>query len=381
MNINGLLSDEEQMVRQTVREFTESEILPVIEDHFKAGTFPAELIPAMAGLGLLGINLPEKYGGAGMSNMAYGLVCEELERGDSGIRSFVSVQGSLVMYPVFRYGSEAQRKKWLPALASGEAIGCFGLTEPDFGSDPGGMVTTARKTADGYVLNGTKMWITNGSIAQIAILWAKTDEGDIRGFIVETDRDGFSAPVMKNKWSLRASVTSELILNDVFIPGENILPGVKGLKGPLSCLTQARYGIGWGAVGSASAVYETALKYASERIQFNKPIASFQMVQQKLVDMLTEITKARLLAWHAGRIKDSGNLRHQQISMLKRNNVQMARNCTRTAREIMGANGISAEYPIMRHLMNIESVYTYEGTHDMHTLIIGEDITGISAVR
>ncbi len=377
LDISTLFSDDEIMIQHSVREFVDNEIMPIIEKHFKDATFPSELIPQFADMNLLGVNLPEEYSCGGLSHVAYGLVCQELERCDSGIRSFVSVQGSLVMYPIFAYGSEEQKQKWLPRLAKGEAIGCFGLTEPDYGSNPGGMITTAKKTDGGYILNGAKMWITNGSVSDIAIVWAKNEEGVVRGFIVEKDSKGFTAPMMKNKWSLRASVTSELILDNVFVPDDNILPNVQGMKGPLGCLTQARYGIGWGAIGAAMAVYEASLKYAKERIQFDKPIASFQLVQEKLVWMLSEITKGQMMNLQVGRLKDSGDMKHQQVSMIKRNNVWVARECCKLARDIHGANGISGEYPIMRHLMNIESVYTYEGTHDMHTLILGNDITGI----
>lgn len=381
LNISEHFSDEEILVQHSVRDYVDSELEPIIEEHFKNGTFPADKVKEMANLGLLGINLPEKYGCAGLSHTAYGLACQELERCDSGIRSFVSVQGSLVMYPIFAFGSEKQKEHWLPKLASGDTIGCFGLTEPDYGSNPGGMITRAVKTKKGYTLNGAKMWITNGSVADVAIVWAKTEDEVIHGFIVETDTDGFKAPEMKNKWSLRASVTSELILENVEVPQDNMLPGVSGLKGPLSCLTQARYGIGWGTIGAAMGMYETALKYANERIQFGKSISSYQITQEKLVWILSEITKGQLLAMQAGRNKDRNVLRHQQISMLKRNNTWVARETARLAREILGANGISGEYPIMRHMMNIESVYTYEGTHDMHTLVLGDDITGNPAYR
>ena len=380
-NISSEFVEEELMVQNTVREFVDSELMPIIEDHFRNGTFPIEMVKQFGDLGLLGINLPVECGCAGMSNLAYGLVCQELERCDSGVRSFVSVQGSLVMYPIYTFGSDEQKKKYLPRLASGELIGCFGLTEPDYGSNPSGMITHAKKTDGGYLLNGAKMWITNGSIANLAVVWAKTEDDIVRGFLVDTKSPGFSAPMMKNKWSLRASVTSELILENVFVSENQILPNVTGLKGPLSCLNQARFGIGWGTLGAAMAVYETALNYAKERIQFDRPIASFQITQEKLTWMLTEITKGQLLALQVGKNKDKGNLRHQQVSMLKRNNTWVARESAKLAREILGANGISGEYPIMRHLMNIESVYTYEGTHDMHTLIMGEDVTGISAIR
>ena len=379
LDVSSNFSDDEIMIQHSVRDFIDKEVTPIIDEHFKNATFPNELIPQFADMNLLGVNLPEEYGCGGMSHVAYGLVCQELERCDSGIRSFVSVQGSLVMFPIYAYGNEDQRKKWLPKLAAGDAIGCFGLTEPDYGSNPGGMVTTAKKTDGGYILNGAKMWITNGTVADVAVVWAKTDDGVVRGFLVEKGMEGFSAPVMKNKWSLRASVTSELIFDNVFIPEENLLPNVKGMKGPLGCLTQARYGIGWGAIGAAMAMYEASLKYAKERIQFDKPIASFQLVQEKLVWMLTEITKGQMMNLQVGRLKDSGDMKFQQVSMIKRNNVWVARECCKLARDIHGGNGISGEYPVMRHLMNIESVYTYEGTHDMHTLILGNDITGIPA--
>ena len=379
LDVSSNFSDDEIMIQHSVRDFVDKEVTPIIDEHFKNATFPNELISQFADMNLLGVNLPEEYGCGGMSHVAYGLVCQELERCDSGIRSFVSVQGSLVMFPIYAYGNEEQRKKWLPKLAAGDAIGCFGLTEPDYGSNPGGMVTTAKKTDGGYILNGAKMWITNGTVADVAVVWAKTDDGVVRGFLVEKGMEGFSAPVMKNKWSLRASVTSELIFDNVFIPEENLLPNVKGMKGPLGCLTQARYGIGWGAIGAAMAMYEASLKYAKERIQFDKPIASFQLVQEKLVWMLTEITKGQMMNLQVGRLKDSGDMKFQQVSMIKRNNVWVARECCKLARDIHGGNGISGEYPVMRHLMNIESVYTYEGTHDMHTLILGNDITGIPA--
>ena len=388
MKLNGLdyldiynnLEENEVMVQKSTRDFVDKSILPIIEQHFEDGTFPSELITQLAQMGFLGINLPKKDGCSGLNNIIYGLVCQEIERGDSAIRSFISVQNSLVMYPISSFGSKKQKEDFLPQLVTGDLIGCFGLTEPDHGSDPSGMKTRAKKVDDGYILNGSKMWITNGSIADIAIIWAKTDN-NMLGFIVEKGMDGFKSVEMKHKWSLRASDTSELILEDVFVPNENVLPNVEGLKGPLSCLNQARYGIGWGAIGSAMAVYEASIKYTNERIQFNKPIASFQLVQDKLVWMLTEITKGQLLALQVGKCKDAGTVTAQQISLVKRNNTWVARECAKLAREIHGANGISGEYPIMRHLMNIESVYTYEGTYDMHTLILGHDITGISAFR
>ena len=376
-NIEELLTEEERLVRETVRDFVDKEVIPIIEKHYREGTFPMHLIPRMAELGLLGITLSPEYGGAGANYTTYGLAMMELERGDSAIRSFASVQNSLVIYPIFRYGKENLRRRWLPKLASGEAIGCFGLTEPDYGSNPGGMVTTARRIDGGYVLNGTKMWITNGNIADVAVVWAKLD-GEINGFLVEKGMKGFKAIEMKGKHSLRASVTSELILEDVEVPEENHLE-ITGLKGPLSCLTQARYGIAWGAIGSALAVFESALNYAKTRIQFGKPIGAFQIIQEKLVWMLNEITKAQLLAYRLGRLKDEDRARFQQVSLAKRNNVDIALQCARIAREIHGANGILDEYPVMRHMANLESVKTYEGTHDIHTLILGEDITGFSA--
>lgn len=381
LNISSHFTDDEIMVQHTARDFVTNEVMPDIEKHFEEGSFPSDMIQKFGDLGFLGMNLPEEYGCAGMSHIAYGLLCQELERGDSGVRSFVSVQGSLVMYPIYAYGSEEQRKRWLPKLASGENVGCFGLTEPNHGSDPGGMLTNAKKVDGGYILNGAKMWITNGSIADVAVVWAKDEEGIIRGFLVEKDFEGFSAPLMKHKWSLRASITSELVMKDVFVPDKNLLPNVKGLKGPLGCLTQARYGIGWGTIGAAMALYDESVKYSKERVQFGKPIASYQMTQDKLAWMLTEITKGQLLALHIGKNKDAKTMRFQEISMLKRNNTWVARECAKLAREIHGANGISGEYPIMRHLMNIESVYTYEGTHEMHTLVLGHDITGIDAYR
>ena len=381
LDLSSHLTENEIMVQQSTREFVNNEILPIIDKHFENGTFPDNLTSKIADMGFFGINLPREDGYGGMSNIIYGLVCQEIERGDSGIRSFISVQNSLVMFTIHAFGSDGQKQKWLPLLANGESIGSFGLTEPDHGSDPGSMDTKAVKVDGGYILNGAKMWITNGSIADVSIVWAKTEEGVVRGFLVEKEMDGFTAPEMKHKWSLRASITSELIFQDVYVPEENLLPGVEGLKGPLACLSQARYGIGWGAVGSAMAVYEASVKYAKDRKQFGKPIGSFQLVQEKLVWMLTEITKGQLLAYHTGKNKDAGTVTVQQISMLKRNNTWMARECAKLAREIHGANGISGEYPIMRHLMNMESVYTYEGTFDMHTLILGEDITGIPSFR
>lgn len=377
-NVDSLLSEEEILIRNTVRNFVDDNVVPLIEKHYEAGTFPMELVPKMAELGLFGATLPAKYGCAEMNNVAYGLMNQELERGDSGIRSFASVQSGLVMYPIFTFGSEEQKDYWLPKLAAGKAIGCFGLTEPDYGSNPGGLVTRAEKKNGGYVLNGAKMWITNGTIADVAVVWAKLD-GEIKGFLVEKGTKGFTAPEMKGKHSLRASVTSELVFQDCFIPEKNILPKSGGLKSPLMCLSQARYGIAWGAIGAAMACYETALNYAKSRIQFGKPIAAFQLTQEKLTHMVTEITKAQLMCLQLGRLKDKGEAKFTQISMAKRNNVYHALEIARMAREILGANGILNEYPVMRHSANLESVKTYEGTHEMHTLIIGEDITGIAA--
>lgn len=376
-NLYDMLEPEEKLTRETVADFVDAEVLPIIEQHYRAGTFPMDLVEKLAGLGVFGITLPQEYGCAGMNNICYGLAMQELERGDSGVRSFASVQSSLVMYPIYTYGSEDIRRKWLPKLAAGQAIGCFGLTEPDYGSNPTGMITTAVKTDGGYLLNGAKMWITNGTLADVAVVWAKLD-GIVHGFLVEKGTKGFSAPEMKGKHSLRASVTSELIFQDVEVPAENML-NIKGMRGPLSCLTQARYGISWGAIGAAIGVYHSALDYAKSRIQFGKPIASFQLVQEKLVWMLSEITKAQLLCYQLGRMKDAGTMNPNQVSLAKRNNVDIAIQAARIARDIHGANGILDEYPVMRHAANLESVRTYEGTHDIHTLILGADITGIQA--
>jgi len=377
-NIEDLLSEEEIMVRDSVRKFVDDNVIPVIEEHYQKGTFPMDLIPKLGELGVFGMTLPQKYGCAELNNVAYGLAMQELERGDSGVRSFASVQSALVMYPIYTFGSDEQKEKWLPELATGEKIGCFGLTEPDYGSNPGGMVTKAEKVDGGYKLNGAKMWITNGTIADVAVVWAKLD-GKVKGFLVEKGMEGFTAPEMKGKHSLRASVTSELILQDVFVPEENILPDSNGLKSPLMCLTQARYGIAWGVTGSMMVCYDTALNYAKSRVQFSKPIAAYQLTQAKLTEMLTEITKAQLLNHRLAVMKDQGKAKHTHVSMAKRNNCQKALEIARTAREILGANGILDEYPVMRHSANLESVYTYEGTHEMHTLIIGEDITGFAA--
>ena len=380
LEIDSLFSDEERLVRQTVREFVDKEVLPHIEEWNREGKFPRHLVPLMADLGFFGANLGG-YGCAGMSSVEYGLIMQELERGDSGLRSFVSVQGALVMYPIREYGSEEQKERWLPALQQGKAIGCFGLTEPDFGSNPAGMRTRAVKDGDHYILNGEKAWITSGTIADVALVWARAD-GDIRGFLVEKGTPGFTAKDIKGKWSLRASVTSSLSLEDVRVPACNMLPNVKGMKGPLSCLTQARYGIGWGVIGAAMACYNEALEYAKIRKQFDdRPIASHQLVQAKFADMITEITKAQLLALQVGRLKDRGRADFAHVSMLKRNNVKMALDLARAARDILGANGVADEYPIFRHMCNLESVYTYEGTHNIHTLIIGERVTGIPAYK
>ncbi|MFN2383661.1 MAG: acyl-CoA dehydrogenase family protein [Gemmatimonadota bacterium] len=372
------LSAEERLTRDTVRRYVDEQVLPVIEEAYLEGRFPEQLIPGLADLGVLGANLPEEYGCAGMNNVAYGLVMQELERGDSGIRSFVSVQGALVMYPIFTFGSEEQKRRWLPAMAQGEAIGCFGLTESEYGSNPSSMATRAEKDGAGWVLNGSKMWITNGSLSHVAIVWAQTADG-IRGFLVERGTPGFEAKGMHGKHSLRASDTSELVFNDVKLPGDALLPGSDGLKSPLLCLTAARYGIAWGAVGAAMACYEEALRYSGERIQFGRPIAGFQLMQQKLVEMLEGITLGQLLAHRLGRLKDAGRLKHTQVSLAKRHNVMMARQVAASARWALGANGIHSEYQVMRHMCNIESVFTYEGTHDIHTLVVGQDITGIPA--
>ena len=376
LQIDDLLSDEERLVRDTVRAWVDERFLPIIEECNRESRFPIELVPEMAELDLFGATIDE-YDLPGLGNVAYGLIMQELERGDSGLRSFVSVQSGLVMYPIYTFGSQEHRDRWIPPLASGEAIGCFGLTEPDFGSNPGGMRTTARRDGDGWVLNGAKQWITNGSIADVAVVWAQTDEG-VRGFLVEKGTPGFSARDQHGKFSLRASITSELGFQDCRIPAANLLPETVGVKNALMCLNQARYGIAWGGLGAAMDCYQTALDYAKQRIQFGgQPIASHQMVQEKLVWMLSEISKGQLLALQLGRLKDAGKLKHYQVSLGKRNNVWVARECARLAREILGANGIVDDYPVIRHMMNIESVFTYEGTHDIHALILGEAITGI----
>ncbi|MGO9325566.1 MAG: acyl-CoA dehydrogenase family protein [Terracidiphilus sp.] len=387
LHLDASFAEEELLVRRTARDFVESNVTPIIEECFREGRFPREVVPLMGELGFYGANL-EGYGCAGMSNVEYGLVLQELERGDSGLRSFVSVQSALVMYPIYTFGSEEQKNQWLPVLATGEKLGCFGLTEPGFGSNPAGMTTRARKSGDEYILNGEKMWITSGSIADVAIVWAKLEgagedeggAGSVRGFLVEADRPGFKSSDIHGKWSLRASVTSSLSLEDVHVPAANLLPGADSLKAALMCLNQARYGISWGAIGAAMDCYSTALNYSKTRKQFHdQPIASHQLVQEKLVWMASEISKAQLLSLHVGRLKDAGKAGHQHISMAKRNNVWMALECARLARDILGANGVTEDYPIMRHSMNLESVKTYEGTHDIHTLILGQNLTGIGA--
>ena len=382
MNFQDLLDDEEKLVRETARAFVNEKVMDIIDEHAQKETFPAHLIPEMGNLGFFGPTLPEEFGCAGLSSVAYGLLMYELERGDSALRSMASVQGSLVMYPIYAFGSREQKEYWLPRMAAGEMIGCFGLTEPDFGSNPSGMRTRAERRGDGtWLVNGTKMWITNGSIADVALVWAATEEG-VRGFLIEKGTEGFSAPQMKGKWSLRASVTSELILENVVVDeSSSLLPGVTGLKGPLSCLTQARYGIAWGALGAADNCYQTALDYSLSRVQFDRPIGGFQLQQKKLTEMVTEITKGQLLVLHLGRLKDQGMATPAQVSMAKMNNVQVALDICRSARSMLGANGIMGDYPIMRHAANLESVYTYEGTHDIHTLIIGQEVTGLAAYR
>ena len=374
----ALLTEEQRMIRDTIRDWVEGEFLPVVAQHHRDGTFPVAVAKPLGEMGVFGATL-KGYGCAGLDNVSYGLIMQELERGDSGLRSFASVQSGLVMYPIASFGSDAQKDRWLPKLASGAALGCFGLTEPDHGSDPGGMKTRAVRKGDEYVLNGTKLWITNGSVADVAVVWAKGDDGEIGGYLVEKGTPGFSTIDIHGKFSMRASITSELSFQDCRIPLDAKLPGVKGLRGPLSCLSQARYGIAWGAIGAAMACYDWALGYAQTRIQFGKPIGSFQLVQQKLVWMINEITKAQLLCLQLGRLKDAGAVRPQQISLAKMNNVQMALDGARMARDILGAAGIVDEHPIIRHMMNLETVNTYEGTHDIHVLIVGRDITGLDA--
>ncbi|HKV52910.1 MAG TPA: acyl-CoA dehydrogenase family protein [Gemmatimonadaceae bacterium] len=384
--IDSALSEEERAVRDSVHRFVDERVLPIIGDCYVEGRFPREIVPELASLGVFGANLPEEYGCAGLNNVSYGLIMQELERGDSGVRSFASVQGALVMYPIFAFGSDEQKRHYLPKMASGEIIGCFGLTEPDYGSNPAGMITMARQQSDGtWVLNGAKMWITNGSTAQAAVVWAKTngdkDDKSIRGFVVPTDSTGFRARDQKGKLSLRASDTSELVFQDVHLPADAILPKSGGLKSPLMCLTQARYGIAWGAIGAAIACYEEATSYAGNRVMFGKPIGGFQLQQARLAEMLTEIVKGQLLTLHLGRLKDAGTMTPQQVSLAKRNNVSVATDIAREARRLLGANGILAEYASMRHMANLESVYTYEGTHDVHTLVLGQAITGLNAFQ
>ncbi|MDR6943274.1 acyl-CoA dehydrogenase family protein [Mucilaginibacter pocheonensis] len=379
--LDELLTEEHKLIRSSVRNWVKKELSPVIEDYAQKSEFPMQLIKGLAEIGAFGPTIPTEYGGAGLDYIAYGIIMQEIERGDSGIRSASSVQGSLVMYPIYAYGSEEQRKKYLPRLASGEIMGCFGLTEPDHGSNPGGMTTNIKDAGDHYVLNGAKMWISNAPFADIAVVWAKDESGKIRGLIVERGMEGFTTPTTHNKWSLRASATGELVFDHVKIPKENLLPNVAGLKGPLGCLNQARYGIAWGALGAAMDCYDTALRYSKERVQFGKPIAGFQLQQKKLAEMITEITKAQLLVWRLGVLKNENRATAAQISMAKRNSVETAINIAREARQMLGGMGITGEYPIMRHMMNLESVITYEGTHDIHLLITGMDITGEDAFK
>ena len=378
-NISDLLTEEELFIQKTAHEFVSNEFKPVINEHFEKGTFPLEIASKLGELGFMGSALPEESGGAGVSNVAYGLILHELERGDSGLRSFASVQGSLVMYPIHAYGSKEQKEKWLPGLGAGSLIGCFGLTESNFGSNPGGMVTTAKKDGGDWIINGSKMWITNGSLADVALVWAKDDSGVIRGFLLEKGMDGFTSNDIHGKLSLRASVTSELSMVNVRVPDSSRLPNIEGLKGPLSCLTQARYGIAWGMVGAAVDCYQTALGYSLERKQFSKPIAGYQLTQAKFAEMITQITMAQLTVYQLGRLKDDNKMRFDQVSLAKRNHCKMARDVARTCREILGGNGIMEDYSPMRHMTNIETVFTYEGTHEMHSLILGQSVTGIAA--
>lgn len=380
LKLDSEFSEDELMVRDACRTWVSERFLPVVMEHFEAGTFPSELTPELAELGVFGPTIPEEYGGAGLSSVAYGLICQELERGDSGLRSFVSVQGSLVMYPIHAFGSEEQKREWLPQLAAGKAIGCFGLTEPDAGSNPGGMLTNAKKDGDDWILNGRKMWITNGTVSDVAIVWAQTEDG-IRGFCIPTNLKGFSAPEQKHKWSLRASITSELVLDDVRVPDSMRMPETKSLRNPLMCLTQARYGICWGAVGAAQAVYDEVHNYIQEREVFEKPLAAYQIPQMKLAEMATQITIGQMMSLRLGRLKDKGEMTPEMVNMCKRNNVHMALTQARVGRDMLGANGISLEYQTGRHMCNLESVYTYEGTHDIHTLALGHALTGIPAYR
>ncbi len=378
-NITELLTEEELMIQRTAYDFVQAEFMPLIHEHYEKGTFPIEIATKLGELGFMGSSLPEKSGGSGVSNVAYGLILHELERGDSGLRSLASVQGALVMYPIHAYGSEEQKSRWLPGLGAGTKIGCFGLTEPNFGSNPGGMATRCKRDGDDWILNGNKMWITNGSLADVSVVWARDDEGIIRGFLLEKGMEGFTSSDIHGKLSLRASITSELSMSDVRVPDSSRLPNIKGLKGPLGCLTQARYGIAWGMIGAAVDCYNTALDYSKERKQFSKPIAGYQLTQAKFAEMITRITEAQLMVYRLGRLKDEGTMNFQQVSMAKRNNCAMARDIAKMAREILGANGVTEDYSPIRHMANIESVFTYEGTHEMHTLILGQDVTGIAA--
>jgi len=378
-NITDLLTEEELLIQQTAFDFVQTEFMPIINEHYENATFPMELAPKLGELGFMGSSLPEESGGSGVSNVAYGLILHELERGDSGLRSFASVQGALVMYPIHAYGSDGQKAKWLPELGAGTKIGCFGLTEPNFGSNPGGMVTRCKKDGDDWIINGNKMWITNGTVADVSVVWARDEDGMVRGFLLEKGMDGFTSSDIHGKLSLRASVTSELSMANVRVPDSARLPNIEGLKGPLSCLTQARYGIAWGMVGTAVDCYNTAVDYSKERKQFSKPIGGYQLTQAKFAEMVTRITEAQLLVYRLGRLKDEGTMTFQQVSMAKRNNCAMARDIAKMAREILGANGITDDYSPIRHMANIESVYTYEGTHEMHTLILGQEVTGMAA--
>jgi len=380
-NVDELLTDEHKLIRESVRSYVKKEISPIIEDYAQRAEFPQQIVKQLGDLGCFGPTIPFEYGGGGLDYISYGLMMQELERGDSGVRSTASVQGSLVMFPIFAYGSDEQRKKYLPKLASGEWLGCFGLTEPDHGSDPSGMLTNIKDSGDHVILNGSKMWISNAPFAQVAVVWAKNEAGEIHGLIVERGMEGFTTPTTHNKWSLRASATGELVFDNVKVPKENILPNIRGLKGPLSCLTKARYGIAWGTIGAAMDCYDTALRYSKERIQFDKPIGAFQLQQKKLAEMITEITKAQLLNWRLGVLMNEGKATPQQVSMAKRNSCEIASNIAREARQMLGGMGITGEYPVMRHLMNIESVITYEGTHDVHLLITGMDVTGLNAFK
>jgi glutaryl-CoA dehydrogenase len=381
-NVDDLLTEEHKLIRESVRSYVKKEISPIIEDYAQRAEFPQHIVKQLGNLGCFGPTVPEQYGGGGLDYISYGLMMQELERGDSGVRSTASVQGSLVMFPIYQYGSEAQRNKYLPKLASGEWLGCFGLTEPDHGSDPGGMLTNFKDNGDdNVILNGAKMWISNAPFSQVAVVWAKDEAGDIRGIIVERGMAGFTTPTTHGKWSLRASATGELVFDNVKVPRENILPNVKGLKGPLGCLTKARYGIAWGAIGAAMDCYHIALEYSKQRIQFGKPIAGFQLQQKKLAEMVTEITKAQLLNWRLGTLMNEGKVTPAQVSMAKRNACEVATNICRDARQMLGGMGITGEYPVMRHMMNLESVVTYEGTHDIHLLITGMDVTGINAFK